>query len=109
MIVRISRSRYAADGETDVFRSLQPLIDGRQRPPGLLDLVVGRRQIEDGLIEQTVITIWDGHAELASGIDPPWDVPPGLDGAVSVEHLQIEAEDWPEFAALVKARARMLS
>jgi hypothetical protein len=32
----------------------------------LLDLVVGRRQIEDGLIEQTVITIWDGHAELSA-------------------------------------------
>jgi hypothetical protein len=109
VIVRISRSRYAPDGETDVFRSLQPLVDGRGRPPGLLDLVVGRRQVEDGRIEQTVITIWDSQAELASGIEPAWDVPPGLDGAVSVEHLEIEAEDWPEFAALVKARARMLS
>ncbi|HEX7346974.1 MAG TPA: hypothetical protein VF253_09290 [Candidatus Limnocylindrales bacterium] len=109
MIVRISRSRYAPDGEIDVFRSLQPLVDGRGRPPGLLDLVVGRRQVEDGLIEQTVITIWDSQAELAQGIEPAWDVPPDLDGAVSVEHLEIEAEDWPEFAALVKARARMLS
>lgn len=108
MIVRISRSRYPHDGETEVFRSLQPLVD-RGRPPGLLDLVVGRRKIDDGLIEQTVISIWDSHTELVSGIEPAWDVPPGLDGAVSVEHLEIEAEDWPEFAALVKARARMLS
>ena len=108
MIVRITRSRYRPDGEIDVFRSLQPLVDGRGRPSGLLDLVVGRREIEDGLIEQTVITIWDSHAELTRGIEPAWDVPPDLDGAVSVEHLDIEAEDWPEFAALVKARARML-
>lgn len=109
MIVRISRSRYATDGETEVFRSLQPLIDGRQRPAGLLDLVVGRRQIEDGLIEQTVITIWDTQMDLALGMEPAWDVPPGLDGAVTVEHLDIEAEDWPDFASLVRARARMLS
>jgi hypothetical protein len=109
MIVRISRSRYATDGEAELFRSLHPLVDGRERPPGLLDLIVGRRQLDDGLIEQTVITVWDSHAELATGIDPAWDVPPGMDGAASVDHLEIEAEDWPEFAALVRARARMLS
>jgi heme-degrading monooxygenase HmoA len=82
VIVRISRSRYAPDDETDVFRSLQPLLDGRGRPPGLLDLVVGRRQMEDGRIEQTVITTWDSQADLAHGIEPAWDVPPSLDGAV---------------------------
>lgn len=109
MIVRISRSRYAADGETEVFRSLHPLVDGRDRPAGLLDLVVGRRQIEDGLIELTVITIWDTQADLARGMEPAWDVPSALDGAVSVEHLHIDAEDWPDFASLVRARAGLFS
>jgi hypothetical protein len=114
VIVRISRSGYPVTREAELFRSLEPLVDGRPRPPGLLDLIVARRPLEDGIVERIVISMWADPGDLEQGLSPAWDVATqgdddadGLD--TSVEHFEIEADDWLEFVELARARARRLS
>ena len=114
MIVRVSRSRYPVKREAELFRSIESLVDGRPRPRGLLDLIVARRTLDDGLVERMVISMWADPGDLEQGLSQAWDGATSGDDEsealdTSIEQFEIEADDWPEFIELARARARRLS
>jgi hypothetical protein len=114
VIVRISRSRLPLRRDAALFRSIEPLIEARPRPRGLLDLIVARRLLEDGVVERVIISMWAEPGDLEQAMSPPWDVgtvtddDPGV-SSTSIEQFEIEADDWPEFVEMARAHAHRLS
>jgi hypothetical protein len=114
VIVRISRSRYPVKREAELFRLIEPLIDGRSRPAGLLDLIAARRPVRVGMVERLVISMWADPDDIEQGTSPVWDVATPVDADpdeldTSIDQFDVEADDWPEFVELAKTRARRLS
>lgn len=65
-------------------------------------------------MEHTIISLWDGPEVLDGGSIPDWDLGPGstnpaIDADSTLEQLELEADDWPGFVAMVKARSGRMS